>query len=250
MANPITRFFNALGALIDDLSRSLRNGRSSEALLDETVKSMHDAFGESYEATKAANGQISITLNGLSQAKSAAATAHLNVNRAVRDAKNMTGQELQIQQTKIVALQQMATRADQVVATMETTIKKAQETQQMVEGKVAIEATNMQLREAQARINVSMEGLWKTMERVSDSQMQAAGYLSNARVTDHSGELSRRAANAQGRAETAQRLVDQTVGNPFATALSDDEQEILKAAYEAAGAKMPEAQASTQESAS
>lgn len=245
MANPITRFFNAIGNLIDDLTRSLTNGRSSQALLDETVTSMHDAFGQSYSAVKQAGGQIEITLDGLAQVKSAAATAHANVNRAARDSKNLTGQDLQIQQAKMVALQQIATHADQVVVTMEATIKKAQGTQNMVEGKVAIEATNMQLRESVARTNVAMENLWGTMERVADSQMRAAGYLETPGVNDHSGELSRRAANSKGRAEAAQRLVDQTVGNPFATALSDDEQEILKAAYQSAGVTMPENQAAS-----
>jgi hypothetical protein len=247
MANPIVNLFNAIGNWLDDFARSLRNGRSSEALLDETVESMHNAFGQSYEAVKSANGQIEITLKTLAQTKSAASTAHMNVNRAVRDAKDMTGQELQIQQAKIVGFQQIATHADQAVAAMQATIEKAQGTQSMVEGKVAVEATNMQLRESIARTNVAMENLWGTMERVADNQMRASGLLDTPTIQDHSGELSRRASNAKGRAESAQRLVDQTVGNPFADKLSDGDMEVLKAAYEAAGAKMPETQAASTE---
>jgi len=252
MSNPIANLFNALGNWIDDLARSFSNGRSSQALLDETVTSMHDNFGQMYSATKQAGGQIEITLDSLAQVKSAAATAHANVNRSVRDAGRLTpgSQELQIQQAKIVAQQQIATHADDVVTEMTATIKKAQATQNMVEGKVSLEATNMQLRESVDRTNVAMENLWGTLEGVADNQMRAAGYLNTPGVKDHSAELSRRAANSKGRAESAQRLVDQTVGNPFATALSDDEQEILKSAYQAAGAKMPETQAASAESSS
>ena len=251
MANPIVNIFNALGSWLDDFARLIRNGRSSDALLDETIDSMHSAFGQSYEATKDAAGQIEISLNGLAQAKSAAKTAHANVNRAVRDAQSLTGQELQIQQTKIVGLSKIATNTDEVIVAMEATIERARKTQNLVEGRVAVEATNMQLRETQARMAVAMEKLFGTVERVNDSQLRAAGYMDNKRVKDHFGELGRRAAQARGRADSSGRMVEQIVGNPFAKSLSDDEQEILAAAYQAAGKTLPAAeQAQTEKSAS
>lgn len=251
MANPIVNIFNALGSWLDDFARLIRNGRSSDALLDETISSMHEAFGQSYEATKDAAGHIEISLNGLAQAKSAAKTAHANVNRAVRDAQSLTGQELQIQQAKIVGLSKIATNTDEVILAMEATIERARKTQNIVEGRVAVEATNMQLRETTARMNVAMEKLFGSMELVDDSQLRAAGYMNdNKRIKDHTSELGRRAARAQGRADSAGRMVEQIVGNPFANSLSNDEQEILAAAYQAAGKTLPESQTQAEKSAS
>jgi hypothetical protein len=156
----------------------------------------------------------------------------------------MSGQELQIQQSKIVRLQQMATHAAEVVVTMEATIERAKVTQTLVEGKVAMAAADMQLRETMARTDVAMEKLYGTVEMITDSQLRAAGYLQDRRVKDHSGELSRRASKARGRAESAQRVTNQVVGSSFNEVLTDDEQETLRAAYEAAGATLPEQAAS------
>ena len=156
MANPIVNLFNAVGSWLDDLSRSVRNGRSTDALLDETVNSMHEAFGQSYEETRAAGGQIAVTENSLAAAQSAAKTASLNVNRAVRDAKNMTGQELQIQQAKIVRLQQMAQHMNEAATAMEAMITRAKQLQVLTEGKVAVSAMDMKLRESAATTDAAL----------------------------------------------------------------------------------------------
>lgn len=251
MSNPIVNVINAIASWVDDFARLIANGRSSDALLAETIDSMHASFGQSYEATKDAAGQIQVSLDSLAQAKSTQKVAHANVNRAVRDAQSLSGNDLQIQQAKIVGLQKLATNTDEVVAAMEATIERAKHTQTLVEGRVAVEATNMQLRETTARLNVAMEKMFGTVERVNDSQLRAAGYLDNKQVKDHSSELSRRAAQAQGRAESSGRMVEQIVGNPFANSLSEDEQEILAAAYQAAGKTLPAAeQKQTEKSAS
>ncbi len=236
----LTNIVNTLGALVDDFLRSLRNGRSSDALLAETVDSMQGAFGRSYDEAKSAGGEIEVvSLNTLAQAQSAAQTAHLNVKRAVRDSKNLTGTELTIQQNKIVKLQEMANHADEAVKEMQGMILHAKENQVLVEGKVAMSGLDMKLREGKARTDVALEKLYNTMERVSDSQLRAAGYLDGSDVKDHSAELSRRMARSKGRAESAQRMVSQTIGDPFAESLSSDEMETLKAAYESAGVAMP-----------
>lgn len=253
MLKALGNLFQVFVNAINDLARALTGGRSTDALVNETVESLHDNFGRSYEAAKSAGGQIEITEDMLANAQSSANTARLNAERAVKAATKMTAgsPELAIQNQKIVRMKQMEQQTTKVAEGMAAAIVRAKQLQLFTEGKVAVGAIDMQLRETVARTNAAMETLYGTLESVTDGQLRAAGYLQDQKVADHSAEISRRAKKAEGRYKASSRVAEQILGSQSSTELSADEEEILAEAYRSAGAKMPVAeQTPTEKSAS
>lgn len=249
--NGFVRFFNAIANFFGDIGRAMFRGRSTDDLVDETVESMHRGFSRSYEEAKSAGGQIEITEDMLANAQSAAKTASLNAARAVRDATKMVAgsPELAVQNQKIVRMKQMEQQATRVAEGMAAAIARAKQLQQFTEGKVALGAVDMQLRESVVRTNSAMETLYGTLERVTDSQLRAAGYLQDEKFTDHSAEVSRRARKAEGRYKASSRVAGQILASETSTELSADEQAILAEAYRSAGAIMPGAEQASEKSA-
>ncbi|OGG08738.1 hypothetical protein A2154_03965 [Candidatus Gottesmanbacteria bacterium RBG_16_43_7] len=233
--NPIARFFQ----WFVDFLNSLVPDRSSQALLQEQQAGYAQALTDSYDSIKSSGGNIRVLIGNITKRKAELSQSELQLRQEIRSSANLTGNQKDAADRRIAMLTKIVAAKRNLVTNLENALSTSRNVQEMAEIGWQDLDTQRDLANAEASAAIDHEAMYALLEQIADAQLAATGKIKGAKIKDHRGELEERANRRQGRAETAQRVAQTSLGRPSQQVLlTDEESAILTEAYASAGVQM------------
>lgn len=213
----------------------------SEMLLKQQAESYRRSINATHQTILKSGGRIGSMVDVLAANQAKLRTAKADLDRAIKERKSVAegSPDAMFKDQEIAMRAKMVSGLTNLVANMGNLINTSRKNQGQAELNFKHLVMQRDLADSEAGMHVDAEAFAKLQEDIANAQLAAAGIVKGANtIKDNRGELKRRVARAQGRADVATRMASDLTGfKGNRVDLDPDEQAVLNDALSRAGLK-------------